>query len=184
MAHLKTPGTDWVNAAFVVHPALPQVLLVKHKALGGWYPVGGHIELDTVDADPDAALARELAEETGLLLGRDAFVHQTSDQLTARHAHRGLPPEANNRARQHYVPWAMETHDFAPLPGHYHLALLYLVYALKAEVVLEAGAHHEIRWFGEGDLADPAHAVLESVRLYAVRAIRHRHAPHGVVTRN
>lgn len=175
MAHLNVPGTDWVVTAFVVHPREPKVVLCLHKKLGSWLGVGGHIELDTADPDPDGALARELLEETGLLLGRDAYVYQTDDQRARRACVDSLPPGRTNRARAHHVPWAMETHDFTPIPGHYHLALVYLVVAVVDRLVLEAAAHDALRWFDKAELADPTLPILDTVRYYAVQAVNTVH---------
>lgn len=40
-----------------------EVLIIKHKRLGTWLPVGGELQADEM---PVEAAARELAEETGL----------------------------------------------------------------------------------------------------------------------
>lgn len=171
MPHQKNPGTDLVVAAFVVHPTEPKVALCLHKKLGSWLGVGGHIELDTVDPDPDSALARELLEETGLRLGIDARVYQTEAQQLRRIVFDGFRPDRTNRTRVHHVPWAMETHDFAPIPGHYHLALVYLVEAMTDRLVLEAAAHDALRWFSREELADPGLPILDTVRYYAHHAV-------------
>ncbi len=52
---------EFVVAAYVVDNG--KVLLVNHKKLGKWLPVGGHIEPNEL---PDEALVREVKEETGL----------------------------------------------------------------------------------------------------------------------
>ena len=52
---------DFTVAIFVVQQA--QVLLVHHRALDKWLPLGGHIELDE---DPEQAALREVREESGL----------------------------------------------------------------------------------------------------------------------
>lgn len=186
MPHLNPSGTDWVNAAFVVHPHEPKVLLVRHKALGTLLPVGGHIELDTADADPDAALVREIGEETGLVLWPNdgntdkdtpftAYVYQTPEQDALRSLTRKLDPVENNGARQHWVPWSLETHLFPPVPGHKHLCLVYLVYALTPEIRLEADAHHSIGWFTIADLWAPEPRVRSKIREYGWLAVNHRH---------
>src|SRR5512138_1052232 len=69
MAHIHDK-IDFTVAIFVVHE--DKVLVIHHRALGKWLPLGGHIELDE---DPEAAALREACEESGLeveLLGERA----------------------------------------------------------------------------------------------------------------
>src|SRR5215216_2783672 len=51
---------DFTVAIFVVHEQ--KVLLVHHRKLNKWLPIGGHIELDE---DPEQAALREAKEESG-----------------------------------------------------------------------------------------------------------------------
>ena len=60
MAHLHEK-IDFTVAIFVVHDG--RVLLIHHRKLDQWLPLGGHIELDE---DPEAAALREAKEESGL----------------------------------------------------------------------------------------------------------------------
>jgi len=60
MAHIHEK-IDFTVAIFVVHDA--RVLLILHRKLGKWLPLGGHIELDE---DPEIAALREAKEESGL----------------------------------------------------------------------------------------------------------------------
>src|SRR6266496_3307863 len=52
---------DFTVAIFVVR--VGKVLLIHHRKLDKWLPLGGHIELDE---DPEAAALREAHEESGL----------------------------------------------------------------------------------------------------------------------
>ncbi|HCM36442.1 MAG: hypothetical protein A3J30_03755 [Candidatus Wildermuthbacteria bacterium RIFCSPLOWO2_02_FULL_47_9c] len=52
---------DWTVVAYVVHGE--KVLMVYHRELQKWLPLGGHIELNE---DPDEALMREVQEESGI----------------------------------------------------------------------------------------------------------------------
>ena len=52
---------DFTVAVFVVHQ--DRVLVVHHRKLDKWLPLGGHIELDE---DPEQAALREAKEESGL----------------------------------------------------------------------------------------------------------------------
>jgi len=51
------------TATAIVHNARGQVLLVYHNKFGRWMCPGGHVEPDEL---PDAAVLREVLEETGL----------------------------------------------------------------------------------------------------------------------
>ena len=53
--------TDLVVAGYIYHN--DKVLLVHHKKLDLWLPVGGHIDANET---PDDALHREVKEETGM----------------------------------------------------------------------------------------------------------------------
>src|SRR5262249_43279030 len=60
MAHIHEK-IDFTVSLFVVSEK--KVLLVLHRKLKRWLPLGGHIELDE---DPEAAALREAKEESGL----------------------------------------------------------------------------------------------------------------------
>ena len=60
MAHIHEK-IDFTVAIVVVHEG--KVLLIHHRKLDKWLPVGGHIELDE---DPEQAALREAREEIRL----------------------------------------------------------------------------------------------------------------------
>ena len=60
MAHIHEK-IDFTVAIFVVHDE--KILLIHHRKLDKWLPLGGHIELDE---DPEQAALREAKEESGL----------------------------------------------------------------------------------------------------------------------
>ena len=60
MAHIHEK-IDFTVAIFVVHDG--KVLVIHHRNLNKWLPLGGHIELDE---DPETAALREAKEESGL----------------------------------------------------------------------------------------------------------------------
>ena len=60
MAHIHDK-IDFTVAIFVVHDG--KILLIHHRQLDKWLPLGGHIELDE---DPEQAALREAKEESGL----------------------------------------------------------------------------------------------------------------------
>lgn len=59
------PG-HFTASAFVACPERRRVLLIHHRKLGRWLQPGGHVEPG--DVDLEAAAAREVAEETGVVV--------------------------------------------------------------------------------------------------------------------
>ena len=59
MAHIHEK-IDFTVAIFVVREG--RVLLIHHRKLDKWLPLGGHIELDE---EPEQAALREAREESG-----------------------------------------------------------------------------------------------------------------------
>ena len=101
-------------SALVTDPRRTHVLLIHHPALGLWIQPGGHT--DPSDADPAAAAARELREETGLeapaarCLGLlDVAVHAVPDGIKGQPAHLHLD-----------LRFAFEASRDAPLAGEAH----------------------------------------------------------------
>jgi ADP-ribose pyrophosphatase YjhB (NUDIX family) len=62
--------TDLVVTGFIFHE--DKMLLIHHKKLNLWLPVGGHIEPNEV---PDDALKREIMEETNLEVDIPQVIH-------------------------------------------------------------------------------------------------------------
>ena len=81
--------TDLVVAGYIYYN--DKVLLVHHKKLDLWLPVGGHIEPNET---PDEALHREVKEEVGLrveLIGKGQVFSDDTKGL--------IPPNYLNRHR-------------------------------------------------------------------------------------
>jgi 8-oxo-dGTP pyrophosphatase MutT (NUDIX family) len=137
---------DFTVAVFVVFRE--KVLLVHHRALDRWLPLGGHIE---PGEDPEQAALREVREESSLdieLLGTKPPVDFTDVKV--------LPAPA-------YV-------DVHPIKGeHKHLGLIYFGRASSEQVQLATREHTEIRWFSSQDIATLN--ISDSVRFYANTAI-------------
>ena len=163
---------DWVNAVFIVHPTLPKVLLINHKKLGGWFAPGGHIELDE---GPDAALEREVKEETGLVLGETWKVNQSPYAIKRRFHINCLDPKQNHDVQPQWQPVAVEIHNFVPVENHKHIALIYFGTATTENVTLEEDAHKGIRWFTIDELTNPDYKLLDTIRLYDTEAILQRY---------
>ena len=125
-----------------------RVLLVNHRKLEMWLPIGGHIE---PGEDPAQALAREAREEAGV----DVEIVAETLHFGTKGV-KGLPrPETI----------LLET----IAPGHFHIDLIYFARVRGGEVRLAAAEHSEQRWFSADDLG--AAEVSEDVRLLGRRAI-------------
>jgi 8-oxo-dGTP pyrophosphatase MutT (NUDIX family) len=140
---------DFTVSVFVVHEA--RVLLVRHKKLARWLPLGGHIE---PGENPEQAAYRETREESGLeidLIGnRPAREFPGTTLLTA--------------------PTYLDVHDIEG--DHRHIGMIYFARSNSAEVRLESREHEEIRWFSEAELVAPEWHVLEAIQFYGCEAIR------------
>jgi len=139
---------DFTVEAFVVHAH--RVLLVYHKQLHKWLPVGGHIELDE---DPEQALFREIQEESGLEV---TILSQK-------------PAQSFPGRKFLFPPAYLDVHPITPT--HRHIGLVYFATAASDRVILAADEHEAIRWFSEGELHDPAFDIQPDVLFYACDAL-------------
>ncbi|MCX6815440.1 MAG: NUDIX domain-containing protein [Candidatus Aenigmarchaeota archaeon] len=140
---------DLTVSAFIVNKN--KVLLVNHKILSMWLPVGGHVELHE---DTDDALIREIKEECGLdvkLYGkRHDKMSETSKPLT--------------------VPQFIEIHKFNE--RHRHLNLSYFAYSESDKVKLADKEHNEIKWFTAKEIIDKELKTTPDVRFFALQALK------------
>jgi ADP-ribose pyrophosphatase YjhB (NUDIX family) len=148
MAHLFY-DLDFTVSVFVVREE--KVLLVDHKKLGKWLPVGGHIE---IGEDPEQAAHREVAEESGLQV-----------ELWGERPPAGFPG-----TKALVAPTYLDVHEIHG--DHRHIGMIYFAKAASGQVRLAAAEHHDIRWFTAAELDEPQWCVPEAIRFYGRQAIR------------
>src|SRR3990167_5166910 len=149
MAHIHK-DIDFVVNAYIVHGG--KVLLVLHRQLNIWLPIGGHVELDE---DTDQALLREVKEECGL------DIKVVSKRSLSLGNSKGL-----------LKPEHLDIHRISTDPSHRHIALSYFALASSDEAVLAPQEHHDIRWFSEKELGDPKLKTEPYVIMLAKEALK------------
>ncbi|MGA9451892.1 MAG: NUDIX domain-containing protein [Verrucomicrobiia bacterium] len=161
MAHIHEK-IDFTVAIFVVHDG--KVLLIHHRKLDQWLPLGGHIELDE---DPEQAALREAKEESGLdveLLGE-------------------RPPTTGPGTRALIAPRFLDIHRITDT--HEHIGMIYwarpkvgpccCAASDDQQVVpatLAAAEHHDIRWCSADELDKLEPLMSDAVKWYCRAAIR------------
>jgi len=147
MAHIHEK-IDFTVAVFVVHDA--KVLLIHHRKLDKWLPLGGHIELDE---DPDQAALREAREESGFeveLLGE-------------------RPPTTSPGTRALITPRFMDIHRISET--HEHIGLIYWARPKSGALTLASAEHHDIRWCAVQELETLQPSMSDAVKWYCLQAI-------------
>jgi len=147
MAHIHEK-IDFTAAIFVVHKG--RVLLIHHRKLNAWLPLGGHIELDE---DPEQAALREAREESGLeveLLGE-------------------RPPITGAGTRALIAPRFLDIHRISDT--HEHIGMIYWARPKNGTLSLSAAEHHDIRWCSANDLEGLQPPMAEAVKWYCRKAI-------------
>ena len=147
MAHIHE-RIDFTVAIFVVHDG--QVLLIHHRKLDKWLPLGGHIELDE---DPEIAALREAKEESGLdveLLGE-------------------RPPTTEPGTRALIAPRFLDIHRISNT--HEHIGMIYWARPAGGNVQLATEEHHDIRWCSSDDLDQLQPIMSNAVKWYCRKAI-------------
>ncbi len=138
---------DFVITAVIVHD--DKVLLVHHPRYQRWLTPGGHIELDE---DPEQALYREIAEETGLEV---EIMSQKPVDLTSEHKFLLRP----NLLDIHHAN-----------PPHRHIGLVYFARSKTADFV-KSDEHEDMRWFNTIELHAPKYGISKEVIFYAEAAL-------------
>lgn len=147
MAHIHEK-IDFTVAIFVVHDG--KVLLIHHRKLDKWLPLGGHIELDE---DPEQAALREAKEESGLdveLLGE-------------------RPPTTSPGTRALLAPRFLDIHRITAT--HEHIGMIYWARPRCGKLSLAAAEHHDIRWCSSDELDQLSPPMTDAVKWYCRKAI-------------
>jgi 8-oxo-dGTP pyrophosphatase MutT (NUDIX family) len=147
MAHIHEK-IDFTVAIFVVHDA--KVLLIHHRKLDQWLPLGGHIELDE---DPEQAAVRETKEKSGLeveLLGE-------------------RPPTISYGTRALISPRFLDIHRITD--AHEHIGMIYWARPRNDNLTLAPAEHHDIRWCNASDLDKLQPSMSEAVKWYCRKAL-------------
>ncbi len=147
MAHIHEK-IDFTVAIFVVHKA--KVLVIHHRNLNKWLPLGGHIELDE---DPETAALREAKEESGLeveLLGE-------------------RPPTTAPGTRALIAPRFLDIHQITDT--HQHIGLIYWARPKNGKLALAAAEHHAIRWCSSQELDQLEPPMPKPVKWYCRKAL-------------
>lgn len=147
MAHIHEK-IDFTVAIFVVQNK--SVLLVHHRNLGRWLPLGGHIELEE---DPEQAALREAQEESGFeveLLGE-------------------RPPATEPGTRALIAPRFLDIHRITGT--HEHIGMIYFARPRHGTLRLAAAEHHDIRWCTAADLDRLQPPVGGAIRWYCLKAL-------------
>src|SRR5437764_2426422 len=147
MAHIHEK-INFTVAIFVVHGG--KILLIHHRKLDKWLPLGGHIELDE---DPEQAALREAKEESGLeveLLGE-------------------RPPTTSPGTRALLAPRFLDIHRITD--SHEHIGMIYWARPKNGRATLSAVEHHEIHWCStsEPDTLQPP--MSDAVKWYCRNAL-------------
>jgi 8-oxo-dGTP pyrophosphatase MutT (NUDIX family) len=147
MAHIHEK-IDFTVAIFVVHES--KILLIHHRKLDKWLPLGGHIELDE---DPEIAALREAKEESGLdveLLGE-------------------RPPTTETGTRALIAPRFLDIHRISDT--HEHIGMIYWARPKTSDARCAVEEHHAIRWCSDSDLETLQPAMTNAVKWYCRKAI-------------
>ena len=140
---------DFVVVAYIMNKG--RVLMIHHKKLNMWLPIGGHIELDE---DPDEAMLREIKEECGLKV----------EILNSK------PSIYSKGTKFLHTPSFMDIHRISDT--HRHIVMVYFAKSESDAFVHNQEEHNDIRWFTKEDFDNPEFTWNESVRYYAIEALK------------
>jgi len=155
MAHIHEK-IDFTVAIFVVHEG--KILVIHHRNLDKWLPLGGHIELDE---DPEQAALREAKEESGLeveLIGE-------------------RPPTSGPGTRALIAPRFLDIHRITD--AHEHIGMIYWARPRNGKLALAADEHHDIRWCRSEELDGLQPPMSAAVKWYCRKAIEETSRRNG-----
>jgi 8-oxo-dGTP pyrophosphatase MutT (NUDIX family) len=147
MAHLHY-HIDFTVAIFVVREA--KILLIHHRNLDKWLPLGGHIDLNE---DPEAAALREAKEESGLEV-----------ELVGER-----PPTTEPGTRALLAPRFMDIHRITDT--HQHVGMIYWARPKGGTLSLAPAEHHDIRWCASSELDQLQPPMSRAVKWYCRKAL-------------
>jgi 8-oxo-dGTP pyrophosphatase MutT (NUDIX family) len=147
MAHIHEK-IDFTVAIFVVQNS--RVLLIHHRKLDKWLPLGGHIELEE---DPEQAALREAREESGL------EVELIGDR----------PPTTEPGTRALIAPRFLDIHRITET--HEHIGMIYWARPMNGTLTLAELEHHDLRWCSSVELDELQPAMSNAVKWYCRKAI-------------
>lgn len=139
---------DFTVAIFIVHD--DKILLIHHRKLQKWLPLGGHVELDE---EPETAALREAREECGLeieLLGE-------------------RPPTTENGTRALIAPRFLDIHRISD--AHEHIGLIYFARVKSGDLTLASAEHFAIRWVSRAELDELSPPLSGAIRWYCLKAL-------------
>jgi 8-oxo-dGTP diphosphatase len=147
MAHINKL-IDYTVVVYIVYNG--KVLLVNHKQLKKWLPIGGHIELDE---DPVQAALREAKEESGLEI-----------EIIAE------KPEVNDPDNKIlHTPEYLDIHRIDDI--HRHVGIIYFARADNDKITLAEKEHNNIKWFSKAEIEAGEVNLRPAIKFYAYRAL-------------
>jgi 8-oxo-dGTP pyrophosphatase MutT (NUDIX family) len=139
---------DFTVAIFVVHEG--RVLVIHHRKLNKWLPLGGHIELDE---DPEQAALREAREESGFEV-----------ELVGER-----PPTTEPGTRALIAPRFLDIHRIHET--HEHIGMIYWARPREGRMTLADEEHHDIRWCTAAELDTLQPPMTNAVKWYCLKAL-------------
>jgi 8-oxo-dGTP pyrophosphatase MutT (NUDIX family) len=118
--------TDFTVSGFIFNR--DEVLLIRHKKLNLWLPVGGHVDPSEI---PDDAMIREAKEEAG---------------LNVRVLHYPYSFKGLDEVSKLGVPFYANKHSVG---DHEHACYFYVCVSGSRDITLDGREVSDLGWFGE-----------------------------------